>query len=129
MWRMLVIGLLCMQLVACSQAASKPQTKIEHAVAVCVDRKVHTSLFANNDANELHLTLIFDDFGMPESETKNQVGAHQVACILEDLGVPQRIRQQIVKSDNNQGLHTEEFGNLTISWVVAYGVRIVIREQ
>ncbi len=129
MWRMLVIGLLCMQLVACSAAASKPQTKIEHAVAVCVDRNVHTSLSAYIEENELHLTLIFDDFGMPESETKNQVGAHQVVCILEDLGVPQRIRQQIVKSDNNQGLHTEEFGNLTISWVIAYGVRIVIREQ
>lgn len=129
MWRIVMMAILCMQLMACSQVVSKPQTNIEHAVAVCVDRKVHTSLFANNDANELHLTLIFDDFGMPESETKNQVGAHQVACILEDLGVPQRIRQQIVKSDNNQGLHTEEFGNLTISWVVAYGVRIVIREQ
>jgi hypothetical protein len=37
--------------------------------------------------------------------------------------------QQIVKSNNNQGLHTEEFGNLTISWVITDSVRIVIREK
>lgn len=129
MWRMLVIGLLCMQLVACSQAASKPQTKIEHAMAVCINRNENTSLSAYIEENELHLTLFFDNSGIADTEKSNQRGVYQLVCILEDLSVPQKINQQIVKSNNIQGLHTEEFGNLTISWVITDSVRIVIREQ
>ena len=118
MWRIVMMTILCMQLVACSIGSSTPITA---AVATC---KLTNSDFVEvmDDGHSLMLK------GRGSATLFESIDQTGTACMLQELGVPVYLRQLMRWTRNSDGMQQEEFGGYKIYWSdhSDYGLNIII---
>jgi len=118
MWRIVLMAILCMQLVACSIGSSTPITA---AVATC---KLTNSDFVEVMDNG-HSLMLKGRGSATLNESIDQTGT---ACMLQELGVPVYMRQLMSWTRALDGMQQDEFDGYKIYWSdhSDYGLNIII---
>ena len=118
MWRIVLMAILCMQLVACSIGSSTPITA---AVATC---KLTNSDFVEVMDNG-HSLMLKNRGSVTLNESIDQTGT---ACMLQELGVPVYMRQLMISRRALDGIQQDEFDGYKIYWSYNpdYGLDIII---
>ncbi len=118
MWRIVMLAILCLQLVACSIGSS---TAITAAVATC---KLTNSDFVEvmDDGHSLMLK------GRGSATLFESIDQTGTACMLQELGIPVYLRQLMSWTRDSDGMQQEEFDGYKIYWSYYsdYGLNIII---
>ena len=130
MWRIVMMAILCMQLVACS-AATDSSGKTESSSTTRLTEVIATCNLTSSEYVELSdngHSLMLDG----RSDTVfNGLRNAQTICVLDELGVPSYIRMLMTRTSAIDGMQQEEFDSFKIHWTYHpdNGLDIIIHEK
>jgi hypothetical protein len=123
MWRIVLMAILCMQLVACSAAADL-LGKVGGGSATPITKAVEKCKLTDS-----YLTTVWDDgrsliLLAQNSETFDS----GTRCVMQELGIPQYINLLIFQTREIDGMQREEFDAYKIYWSYSFdrGISIII---
>ena len=131
MWRIVMMAILCMQLVACSAATDLlgkigggSATNIIAAVEKC---NLTSSQYVGvmDDGHSLMLD------GRSDSSSVDGIEISDTSCVLQQLGIPAYITMLMSNTRSVDGMQREEIDAYKIHWTYHpdNGLDIIIREK
>jgi hypothetical protein len=123
MWRIVMMAILCMQLVACSTATDL-LGKVGGGSATPITKAVEKCKLTDS-----YLTTVWDDgrsliLLAQNSETFDS----GTRCVMQELGIPQYINLLMMQTREIDGMQREEFDAYKIYWSYSFdrGISIII---
>lgn len=116
MWRIVMMAILCMQLVACS-AATDLLGKVGGGSATNINAAVEKCNLASSQyvsVMDSGYSLSLD--GRSDSSSVDGIEISDTSCVLDELGVPSYIRMLMSNTRALDGMQREEFDVTKIYW-------------